>query len=106
MCLNERDSKVLNKWFGKSATHIIPLSLNIDLSDEIRNQSNGKYLVVVGGQFFGNFEGSSWVIKNVLKKIEYDLVVVGKNMDIYKNQLEISKSVKVYGEQDSLDNWY
>ena len=38
--------------------------------------------------------------------IEYDLVVVGKNMDIYKNQLEISKSVKVYGQQDSLANWY
>ena len=27
-------------------------------------------------------------------------------MDIYKHQLEISKSVKVYGEQDSLVNWY
>ena len=107
VCLNERDSKVLNKWFGKPATHIIPLSLNIDhYSDEISNQSNGKYLLFVGGQFFGNFEGISWFIKNVLKKIEYDLVVVGKNMDIYKNQLEISKSVKVYGQQDSLANWY
>ena len=54
VCLNERDSKVLNnKWFGKPATHIIPLSLNIDhYSDEISNQSNGKYLLFVGGQFF------------------------------------------------------
>tara|TARA_B100000989_G_scaffold59489_3_gene40654 strand:- start:998 stop:2083 length:1086 start_codon:yes stop_codon:yes gene_type:complete len=107
VCLNERDSKVLYKWFGKTATHIIPLSFNIDnYGNEIKNQSHGKYLLFVGGQFFGNFEGISWFVKNVLKKIEYDLVIVGKNMDIYKHQLEISKSVKVYGEQDSLVNWY
>ena len=27
-------------------------------------------------------------------------------MDVYKHQLEISKSVKVYGQQNSLKDWY
>ncbi len=107
VCLNERDSKTLLKWFGSSATHIIPISLNIiNHSNEIKNQSYGNYLLFVGGQFFGNFNGIRWFVKNVMHKIEYDLVVIGKGMDVYRRQLEISKSITVYGEQNSLKDWY
>lgn len=107
VCLNNRDSKILFRWFRFKATNIIPIFLNLPATKFETNYKNDKtQILFVGGQFFGNLLGIKWFVEHVVNQIQHELVIVGKNMDIYKNEFESYKNVRVFGEQKSLHQLY
>lgn len=106
--LNERDSQLLEKFYEKKASAIMPTSLEdkflpehevTTVEDEIID-----YLFV-GTAFYPNVEGIQWFIDNVMPKVGGKLTIIGKDMksSILKN---LTDRIKVYGFVDDLSDYY
>jgi len=109
ICLNDRDSKLLFKYYGRFASHISPIALkNFEAVDKlILNQSvNEKYALFVGGLFYANLSGITWFVENVVPKIDIKIYIVGNGFESYKKQLEVKDKVVVIGSVVNLNEWY
>lgn len=109
LCINERDSHLLQKLYGRSATDLYPMSLEDKLPEKyssLTNKVKEKFALFVGGTFYANQAGIFWFIKNVVPHISIKIYVVGRGFEKFKNELEISEKVVVIGEVDSLAQWY
>ena len=109
VCLNERDSQLLQKVYGRKATNTSAMALEdklpsnfLNLIDPLRK----RYALFVGGDFYANRVGISWFVKNVAPKINVKVCVVGKGLERYKQELESVENVEVIGAVDSLSDWY
>ena len=106
--LSSRDSQLLKKIYGKSATHISPISLE----DKCRNLSPNsplnveQYALFVGSDFYANRHGICWFVQNVVPHINIKVCIVGNGMEDLRSQLEIPGRVEVVGSVDDLGIWY
>ena len=109
ICLSNRDSQLLHKLYGRSATHVSPLALQDKLNrmnlSSISDQSE-RFALFVGGDFYANRAGISWFVKHVTPLISIKTYIVGRGFDDLKDLLEIDGKVKVIGSVDSLAPWY
>ena len=109
ICLNNRDSQLLGKIYGRSATHISEIALHDTLPPNFQSlviHSQQRYILFVGGDFYANRVGITWFVKNVASKIAGKVCIVGKGLERYKDELEIVDNVQVLGAVDSLAEWY
>ena len=108
ICLSGRDSNLLQRVYGRSATHICPMALR-DQYFEVKESSVKEvepFALFVGGDFYANRHGITWFVDNVVPYITIKLCIVGKGMEEMRNQLEIPGRVKIVGTVTNLAEWY
>ena len=109
ICLSERDSQLLLRLYGRSATHISPISVQeMTSNDLIPNAPDTpeKFALFVGGAFYANTAGIAWFAKHVAPHIKTKVFIVGRGFENLRKSLELSGGVKVVGSVDDLTPWY
>lgn len=109
VCLNERDSRLLQRVYGRAATHVSPMALEdrytgADTRDA--RMPDEKYALFVGGTFYANRAGIEWFVKNVASRIRIKTCIVGRGFEKYRDRLEVEGRVQVVGGVDDLEGWY
>jgi len=109
ICLSERDSKLLKRLYGRTATHIAPMVLEDKcpaafLQNEMRPPEH--FTLFVGGTFYANRVGIEWFVREVSPRIDIPLCIVGRGFEAFRDQLEIPCKVIVVGAVESLADWY
>jgi len=104
ICINDRDSRQINRLYKRSADYILPISF-VDKYIEYKESSDNTFMLFVGTDFYGNTDGLFWFIDNCLDKINSNLIVVGKGMEKYNNKF-IGKKVRFLGAMDDLSILY
>lgn len=109
ICLSERDSRLLNKIYGRQATHVSPMSMQDRLPDGRHLSADPygeKFALFVGGVFYANRAGITWFVKHVVPRIHIKICIVGKGFEGFRHELEREGKVVVVGSVDSLALWY
>jgi len=107
ICLNERDSNLLYRWYGRPADRIVPMSISDKFTGKrAHSKKSPKFALFVGGDFYANFLGIKWYVENVSADVDIHTYIVGRGMEKFKKYLEINDKVKVIGEVDNLEQWY
>lgn len=109
ICMSQRDSTLLQKVYGRSATHLSPMALRDKLSFKSKQCSDppfNKFALFVGGVFYANVAGIRWFIKHVLSRIDIKVCIVGRGFEVFRVELEREGKVHVIGEVDDLSSWY
>ncbi|MDO9010556.1 MAG: glycosyltransferase [Gallionella sp.] len=109
ICLSERDSQLLQKLYGRAATHVSPMALQDKLPVVINSTTevaSDKFALFVGGVFYANQVGITWFVKQVAPRIGIKVCIVGKGFEKLRNELELEGKVEVVGAVDSLSEWY
>ena len=109
ICLSERDSRMLQRLYGRAATHKAPMALQDKLPVGLglsRNTSRGKFALFVGGVFYANRAGITWFVEQVVPRINVKICIVGRGFEDFKQELERDGKVEVVGAVDSLAQWY
>lgn len=108
--LNQRDKKSFEKIYHRTPDVILPISFADHFDQARADQSSGdlaeKTLLFVGSLFAPNLDGVQWFIREVLIRLPgYRLVIVGKNFETKKAELE-NDQVRVIGTVDDLAEYY
>jgi hypothetical protein len=104
--LNDRDRKLMFKFFFKKNYFIVPMSIY----DQYQNNSNKKltlkekYVLFVGGDFYGNIQGIRWYINNVVPYINIKTLFVGKNL--YRTDFKNKSKLFFSGYVKNLNSIY
>lgn len=109
ICLNKRDSQLLKRIYGKSATHITPMVLEDLTSESYLNDGRippQHFAVFVGGNFYANRLGIEWFIREVSPRIDIPIYIIGRGFEQLRDEYESSGKVVVVGTVDSLEDWY
>ena len=109
IALNERDSDVLQKVYGRSATHLLPMAVADLLPASVvvvERPLPEPYILFVGGSFYANLAGFSWFAEQVAPSLQVKTVAVGKGLAACKEQLERHRNVHIIGAVDDLAPWY
>jgi glycosyltransferase involved in cell wall biosynthesis len=109
ICLNERDSGVLNEFFGRHATHISPMALDRPLHSVVQAASDvtqEDFALFVGGNFYANLAAIEWFRDFVSPHLSLPLYVVGRGFDQVREKLEIPGKIIIVGGVDDLEIWY
>ncbi len=109
ICLNERDSRLLQALYGRSATYISPMAVPDKLPSDYEafiKPDVEPYALFVGGNFYANRDGITWFVKHVAPRVGIKICVVGKGFERFKDELELDGRVEVIGAVDSLSEWY
>lgn len=109
VCLSTRDSHLLQRVYGRPATHISAMALEDKLPQDKRGQPTPrteKFILFVGGSFYANSEGIKWFVKHVVPRISIKTCIVGRGLEDLKTELECNGGVEVVGAVDSLADWY
>lgn len=109
ICLTGRDSLLLRRIYGRSATHISPMALQDKLparGSVSSEPQHNKFALFVGGVFYANRAGITWFVKNVVPRISVKTCIVGKGFEGLKQELELEGKVEVVGEVESVADWY
>lgn len=109
ICLNGRDSGLLQRLYGKGATHLSAMAMH----DRFRSESVGSvptagepYALFVGGTFYANRQGIEWYVDRIAAQAPIMTYVVGKGFERWKDRLERNGNVRVVGAVDDLAPWY
>jgi glycosyltransferase involved in cell wall biosynthesis len=108
ICLSERDSHLLRRLYGRSATHVAPIALH-DRAPEGPGASDPpaeKFALFVGGMFYANEAGIAWYAEHVAPKIGMRTCVVGHGTEALRDRLELHENITVVGSVSSLADWY
>ena len=108
---NNRDTQLLLKKYSKEADIEIPMSFpeNNILNFSKKGYKNKKFkLLFVGvAGHVPNIEGLIFFIEKIISKIDAELIIVGKNMENYKEKFEsYDNKIKVIGTVERLDEYY
>lgn len=106
--LNKRDSDNLRKLYGRGASDIIPICLQ-DRFDITKLKVNGNKRptgLFIGSNFYANLEGVRWFCKRVAPFVNADIIIVGKDFELNKTELEQNKNVTVVGTVNSIEDYY
>lgn len=109
ICLSNRDSRLLQKLYGRAATHISPMALQDKLPTNIETfieHVAKPYALFVGGGFYANRAGILWFVRNVVPRIAIKTCIVGRGLGDLKRELEEFGKVEVVGGVDDLAPWY
>lgn len=104
--LNKRDSRRLKILYEREADLELPITFKdkLDLKNMICPIQE-EYILFVGSLFFANYYGIKWFIENVMPYINKTLVIIGKDFELKKLELE-RKNVKVIGTVKNVDEYY
>lgn len=109
ICLNERDSMLLNDIYGRKADLLLPISFDdaYDGKSNMTNRENEtKELLFVGSYFQPNVEGLDWFVHNVMSQLQdVHLTIVGKGME-KKADCWNGENVHVVGTVQELSEYY
>ena len=109
ICLSERDSRLLQKVYGRPATHVSPMALEDKLPagfDQGAKPPQEKFALFVGGVFYANRAGIAWFVEHVVPRIEIKIRIVGRGFEDLRQELERDGKVEVVGAVDHLADWY
>ena len=112
IALSRRDSDLLRRIYGRSADYIAPMSLEDKLPEAAGGQIHAvrvreeKYILFVGGAFYANRLGAAWFIKHVVPHIGIKTIVVGKGLEVLRQDGEPNPKVEVIGGVQNLAEWY
>lgn len=109
ICLSARDSRLLGRLYGRSATHVSPMALRDTLpaaGPQAADRSRESFALFVGGVFYANRAGISWFVKQVAPRIDIKICIVGKGFEANRAELEVDGKVRVVGAVDNLAEWY
>lgn len=111
ICLNIRDSELLNKTYGRKADFLLPISFKDKFEEKnmpaFELQTNiTKTLLFIGSFFRPNIEGINWFIKNVMVQLpDVKLLIVGKGLEKKASEWECG-NVKVIGTVQDVSKYY
>ena len=102
--LSERDSKFLEKHYGRKADAIISISLEDNFSpiDESQLTSKRPLCLFIGTYNKPNNNGVLFFVKNVLPFVDIEFKVVGKGMGRLKNENDSMKDIEVINDAPDL----
>jgi glycosyltransferase involved in cell wall biosynthesis len=109
ICMSQRDSGLLQKLYGRAATHLSPMALQDKMPiifDQCYKPQLEKFALFVGGIFYANRAGITWFVKHVVPRIDIKIYIVGRGFEAFKSELEIEGKVQVVGAVDNLADWY
>jgi glycosyltransferase involved in cell wall biosynthesis len=109
ICLSERDSRLLRKVYGRSATHVSAMALQDKMQADFApcaTRPPEKFALFVGGVFYANRAGIAWFVEHVAPLIKIKICIVGRGFEKLKSELERDGKVEVVGAVDSLSEWY
>lgn len=109
ICLNERDSSLLERLYGRRATHIAPMVLEDKCPFSFTNlesQASACFALFVGSAFYASRAGIEWFVREVVPQIDMPIYIVGRGFEALKAELEVPGKVVVVGSVDSLADWY
>lgn len=104
ICLNNRDNQLLYEIYKKKADAILPIFLS-DKAELQKDNKCNKRVLFVGSLYLPNVTGIRWFCKNVAPHIKYQTVIVGKNMEMLREELE-TDNIQVVGTVESLNEYY
>jgi glycosyltransferase involved in cell wall biosynthesis len=109
ICMSRRDSSLLQKVYGRAASHISPMALQDKIPsnfDQCATQQQQKFALFVGGNFYANRAGISWFVQRVVPQINIKICIVGHGFEAYRAELEREGKVQVVGAVGELADWY
>jgi glycosyltransferase involved in cell wall biosynthesis len=109
ICLSQRDSSLLQRVYGRSATHLSPMALQDKMPADFDKQGNSqpeKFVLFVGGIFYANRTGISWFVENVAPSIHIRTCIVGRGFEELRQELGRDRKVEVVGAVEHLGDWY
>jgi glycosyltransferase involved in cell wall biosynthesis len=109
ICLSERDSLLLKRLYGRSATHIAPMVLEDKCPAShiaFSGDAPERFALFVGGTFYANRAGIEWYVREIVPRVNLPLYIVGLGFDALKAELEVPDKVVVVGAVDCLAEWY
>lgn len=109
ICLSERDSNILHKFYGRSATHVSSMALQDKMPvgfTQIVKPPSEKFALFVGGTFYANRAGIAWFVEHVVPHIHIKICIVGRGFEALRQELERDGKVEVVGAVDHLSDWY
>ena len=116
ICVNERDAKLLENYYGKKCNFILPATFTdrckgMELNPIKKEMPSGKdelQLLFVGSYFAHNYTGLKWFIKEVLPFIKCTLTIVGKNMEKMQKELKkiFNEKIIIKGTVENLEEYY
>lgn len=108
MTLTERDSKLIEKIYGRKSDLTLPMTFYdvFDYKKQKKVNQRRKELLFIGTMFSPNYDGIKWFVENVMAELkDYHLTIVGKNFELKKSELE-RKNVDVIGTVNFLEEFY
>lgn len=104
--LNSRDTKRLYEVYGGKSNLELPVTFEDKYSQNINSLLKEKdYILFIGSLFFANYHGIKWFVENVMPQINKKLLIVGKDFETKKSELE-RENVEVIGSVDDLTPYY
>lgn len=105
--INKRDADEVLSLYKRTPDLIVPATFDdvFQFNRAKECESNEKQLLFVGSLFQPNIEGLKWFCKNVMPNVKVSLVVVGKGLEILKEELE-DENIKIIGTVDDLSDYY
>lgn len=107
IAISDRDQSELQKKYNLSSVDLMPTSfLPIELDNLPKEESpKTNYCLFIGSNFFANYQGISWFVKEVAHKLTAEVWVVGSICNSLNN-IEIPSNVKLLGYADDLTQLY
>ncbi len=96
VCLSQRDSRLLNRLYGRGATHIAPMVLEDRCPAAFAQYANDppeSFALFVGGTFYANRAGFAWFVRGVAPRIDLPVYIVGRGFEALRAELEIPGKV-------------
>ncbi|MEO7690637.1 MAG: glycosyltransferase [Sphingomonas sp.] len=106
VCLSARDGDGLRRLYGRGADYISPLALDDALPASRGASAAAPYLLFVGGAFYANLGGIRWFAREVAPQSPLPIVIVGRGMEILRQEFGGSANVRIIGQVDDLAHWY
>lgn len=114
IALNIRDAKKIFNMYGREVDFIFPTTFK-DLCENIKldriiyknDEKNIKTLLFVGSDFYANFQGIEWFIKNVLPYLDKTVLnIVGKGTEKWRDSFKDIRNLNILGSVESLEDYY
>jgi len=107
ICLNKVDCYELHKIYKRNCDFVIPMYIKDQVTkNRIKTLNRKDFCLFVGGDFYANYHGIKWFIENVFHEVKLNLVIIGRGMDKYKTDFESNHRISVFGEVETLEDWY
>ena len=105
LALNQRDSDILFRMYGRKADFLVPITLEDKCADIQfdHEATTGKcpHCLFLGSYFTANTEGITWFVKNVMPHVNIDLKIVGRGMAKLKED-ECFRDIEVVNDAPDL----
>lgn len=109
VALNERDSRSLNKFYGRPADFVAPVMFKDRYAKDIYplgNISSRSLCVFLGSYFPANTEGIEWFIREVYPYVNVSILIVGKGMDKLRSSLWLTPEIEIVSDAPQLEQYF